>query len=262
MPPGRLRQAVRLLVLGMPVLFFAGAAVAGATSKYCSKTADNVVVYVDRTTPYDDIDKNDLIDGVSRLFETLKGGERFTMRTIADSFAASATLLDECVPVCAAGGIFGDLFSGCTEGVMINDKKHLRDRIVRQLETLLANFVELPNSEIVRTIGLSAAGELRPGQPSRFYLFTDLIENSQYLPGKEFFTQKNDALLKRVAADGLVPNLQGAPVRIFGVGRGGNPGDRHPLDQALLKKLLDFWQRYFEAAHTSATIQQALGAVE
>ena len=80
------------------MLLLAGGAVAGETSKYCSKKADNVVVYIDRTTPYDDIDKKDLIDGVSRLFETLKGGERFSMRTIADNFAASTNLLDECLP--------------------------------------------------------------------------------------------------------------------------------------------------------------------
>ena len=252
----------RLLALCIPMLLAAAGAVAGTTSKYCSDKADNVVVYIDRTTPYDDIDKKDLVDGVSRLFETLKGGERFSMRTIADNFTASTNLLDECLPVCQAGGLFGDLFSGCTEGVVINDKKHLKQAVVQRLNDLLTNFVELPNSEIVRTLGLTAPSELRPGRTNRFYIFTDLIENSQYLPGKEFFTTKNDVLLSHVAKDGLVPDLQGATVRIFGVGRGGDPGDRHPLNQALLEKLLDFWQRYFEAAHAKATIQQALGAAD
>ncbi len=262
MPAGRLRCILCLLALCVSMQLAAGGAVAGTTSKYCSDKADNVVVYVDRTTPYDAIDKKDLVDGVSRLFETLKGGERFSMRTIADNFAASTSLLDECLPVCHAGGLFGDLFSGCTEGVVINDTKHLRQAVVEQIKNLLDNFVELPNSSIVRTLGLSAPAELRPGRANRFYIFTDLIENSRYLPGKEFFTTKNSLLLKHIAKDGLVPDLQGATVRIFGVGRGGSPGDRHALDQALLEKLLDFWRHYFEAAHAQVTIHQALGVVD
>lgn len=224
--------------------------------------AANIVVYVDRTTPYDPTDKTDLVDGVSRLFENLKGGERFTIRTIADSFTASTSLLDQCVPFCPDQGPLGDLFGSCTEGVMLNDRKHLRQEVVRQLQSLLANFTELPNSEIVRTIGLSAPGEMRVGRTNRLYLFTDLIENSLYLPGKRFFSDKNDLLLKQIATDGLIPDLTGAQIQIFGVGRGGNPGDRHPLDQALLSKLTDFWQRYFAAAKAIVTIQQALGAVD
>lgn len=262
MPVDWLRRISCLLALCVPFLLLPGRAIAGETAKYCSDKADNVVVYIDRTTPYDAIDKKELVDGVSRLFETLKGGERFSMRTIADNFAASTNLLDECVPVCHTDGLLGDLFSGCTEGVVINDKKHLRQAVVQQLKEILANFVELPNSAIIRTLGLTAPAELRSGRPNRFYIFTDLIENSQYLPGREFFTVKNDVLLRRVTKDGLVPDLHGATVRIFGVGRGGGAGNRHPLDQALLKKLMDFWQRYFEAAHATVTIQQALGAVQ
>ena len=132
---------------------------------------------------------------------------------------------------------------------------------MRQLQTLLANFVELPNSEIVRTIALSAPQEYRAGRANRFYLFTDLIENSIYLPGKSFFGDQNEVLLSRVAADGLEPLLPGANIQVFGVGRGGNPTDRHPLDQKLLSKVLDFWKRYFANAQATATIQQSLGAV-
>ena len=236
------------------------ASAALAAPDYCADTAANVVVYVDKTTPYDDTDKTALVDGVSRLFESLSGGERFTIRTIAQSFTASVSLMDACVPYCPPGGLFGDLFSDCTEGMMLNDRKHVRDLVVGQLRALLADFVELPNSEIVRTIALSASSEQRPSQPLRIYAFTDLIENSVYLPGKQFFSDSNDKLLARIEADGLVPDLAGASVRIFGVGRGGT-AERRPLDQALLTKLMDFWQRYFAAAGATVTIQQSLGAV-
>lgn len=232
-----------------------------AANNYCVDTADNVVVYVDKTTPYDDKDKTALVDGIDRLFESLRGGERFTIRTIAESYTSSVTLLDACAPFCPDAGFLGDLFGSCTEGVMLNDRKRLREQVVQQLKALLGNFVELPNSEIVGTIARTAPEELRPGHRSRFFLFTDLIENSVYLPGKQFFSDKNDALLKRLAADGLVPDLGGADVLVFGVGRGGNPTDRHPLDQKLLEKLMGFWQAYFAAAHASVSIQQSLGTV-
>lgn len=234
-------------------------AFAAGTTKYCSDTGDNVVIYVDRTTPYDERDKVALVDGVSRLFESLKGGERFAIRTIAESFTSSTSLLDDCVPFCPDAGLFGDLFGSCTEGVMINDRKRLRGEVVGQLQQLLANFVELPNSEIVRTIARTASNEMRPGHTNRFYMFTDLIENSTYMPGKQFFADKNTALITRLSADSLIPDLSGAVVRVFGVGRGGNPADRHPLDQQLLEKLLNFWQAFFAAAGATVTIQQELG---
>ena len=247
------------------VLFAAllGLSPAQAAPKYCDTERDNVVIYIDTTTPYDEIDKQALVDGVSRIFESLEGGERFSVRTIADSFPTSRSLIDACVPFCKSNGFFEDLLNAsCTEGVMLNDRKHLSNEVVRQLESLLRDFVELPYSEIVRTVALSSQTEWRSQQRNRLYLFTDLIENSAYLPGKDFFSVKNDKLLGRLKDDGLIPPLSGADVRVFGVGRGGNPGDRHPLDQNLLGKLTDFWTRYFDAAGASLSIQQSLGAVD
>ena len=108
-----------LLVIGGVLAASPGFA---ATGKYCSPTADNIVVYIDRTTNYDDKDKKDLVDGVSKLFASLQGGERFSIRTISDSFTTSTSLIDDCVPVCASKGFLGDLFSSdCTEGVAINE---------------------------------------------------------------------------------------------------------------------------------------------
>jgi hypothetical protein len=257
---GKVRFLDAFLPICLIFVLWVPRAFSESSTKYCSNTADNVVVYVDKTTPYDEIDKKALIDGVSRLFENLKGGERFSMRTIAESFPMSASLLDECVPICEDTGLFADLFGSCTEGVVIKDKKHLRDAVVRQLQVLLNNFVELPNSEIVRTLSLSSPIELREGRTNRLYLFTDLIENSVYLPGKQFFSEENSVLIDRVINDKLVPDMSGVVVQVFGVGRGGNPGYRHTLDQKLLNKLLDFWTRYFAAARATVSIQQSLGA--
>lgn len=252
-----LRRFVLALILS---LLATGIARAEART-YCAPDAANLVVYVDKTTPYDETDKRALIDGIGRLFESLVGGERFSLRTIAESFSASTSLLDACLPWCPAAGLFDSLFGSCNEGLVASDRKALRTRLVGQLRDLLDNFVELPNSEIVRTIAITLPIELRPGRPNHVYMFTDLIENSTYLPGKDFFGKKTPVLLARVAADGLVPPLTGVDVHVFGVGRGGNPADRHPLDQALLEKLTGFWTGYFAAAGASLTIQPALGAL-
>lgn len=236
-------------------------AYADDTAKYCAPQADNVVIYIDRTTNYDDTDKRALVDGISRIFAALQGGERIAVRTIADNFGASTSLIDSCMPVCASKGLLGDLFSSdCTEGLAINDRNHLRDRIVKQLQQLLDDYSELPYSEIVRTIAMSSVTEIRPGRHNRLYLFTDLIENSVYMPGKAFFNDSNDKLLAKVAADQLVPDLGGAEVVVFGVGRSGKPG-RPTLEQPLLVKLTDFWKRFFALAHANVTVEQSLGGL-
>jgi hypothetical protein len=257
------RLRLLCLLLALPPLLVpqpAVAAVDQSTAKYCASGADNVVVYVDRTTNYDAKDKQDLLDGVSAIFGALKGGERFSVRTIADSFVNSQSLVDACMPVCASQGFFGDLFSSsCTEGVAINDRNHLRDHVVGTIETLLNSYSDLPYSEIVRTLALTASSEIRPDQPNHLFLFTDLLENSQYLPGRDFLNLANDQLLSKAESDHLVPDYHGATVKIFGVGRSGLPG-RPPLNQHLLSKVMDFWTQYFTAAHATALIQQALSA--
>lgn len=259
MPPVRLLATIVLLLL---LAFLPRSAGAAETQKYCDDAADNVVVYIDRTTPYDELDKQALIDGTSRIFEALAGGARFSLRTIADSIATGQRLLDACIPFCPPKDFLGEMFdSSCPEGVMLNDHKLLRSELVRQLQSLLANFVELPHSEIVRTIARSASIEYRPGRPNRLFLFTDLIENSQYLPGKEFFSVANTKLLARIGTDDLVPDLAGASVRVFGVGRGGTP-ERRQLPQELLQKLTGFWKAYFTAAGATLTIQESLGVLD
>lgn len=256
-----LRRCAGLLVLALVACATPGAAHAANTDKYCVEGADNVVIYVDRTTPYDEIDKQALIDGVSRVFESLAGGERFVMRTITDASVRSEVLVRSCVPVCKAGGFLDDLFGDCTEGVMLNDRKHLRTEIVGRMQSLLENFVELPYSDIVATIAHTAPGELQPSGRNRFYLFTDLIENSPNVPGKDFFSTKNEKLIARLTRQGFVPALAGADIRVFGVGRSGKP-ERPPLDPDLLRKLTEFWHAYFEQAQAKLAIQQSLGTID
>lgn len=249
------------LLLSVCLALLLGCGTALATDKYCKSEADNVVVYVDRTTPYDERDKTALVDGVALVFEGLSGGERFAIRTIAESYTSSERLLEACVPICPEAGLLGDLFSDCTEGMMINDRKKLKSQIVQALQHLLANFVELPNSEILRTLAMSTGEEFGQGRLNRIYMFTDLIENSTYLPGRDFFGTDSPVLIDRLRRDHLIPDWSGSRVSVFGVGRSGKPG-RPPLDQAVFEQLTGFWNSYFAATGARVSIRQSLSTAD
>ena len=75
-----------------------GPSPASESDKYCSKTGTNVILYLDVTTPYDEIDRASLTDGVVKIFKTLGDGDRFSIRTVADAFPNSRRLVDECLP--------------------------------------------------------------------------------------------------------------------------------------------------------------------
>lgn len=255
----QLPALIGLLTLMLPISLYASAT--DRTEKYCQPEGANILVYVDRTTPYDDIDKSALVDGISRIFESLTGGERFTVRTIADASSHSETLVSSCIPVCASKGLLDDLFrSDCTEGAAINDRQHLRSEVVSQMRQLLNGFVELPYSAIVGTLAETGSIEYRRGRSNRIFIFSDLIENSPDIPGKDLFDNKTQTLVARAEKRRMVPELTGADVRVFGVGRSGKPG-RPPLPTDLLLKLKDFWEAYFARTGARLTIAQSLGDV-
>lgn len=237
-----------------------GTAQALDNKRYCDTDGANVVLYLDVTTPYDDTDKRALVDGIGRIFEGLQGGARLSIRTIEDTFPKSMRLLEACVPFCP-GGVLDDLFSDCTEGAVINDTKALRRQIVEALAPRLTGSTELAHSEIIRTIALSASEEFREGRTNAIYVFSDMIENSAYLAGADFFAADARKLVAKLADEKLIPNLMQASVGVFGIGRGGG-ADRAALSQERLMKLQEFWEMYFIAAGAEARLSQNLNAVD
>ena len=234
---------------------------AGDFDKYCDTEGVNVVLYLDVTTPYDEIDRAALVDGVEKIFGALGDGDRFSIRTIEDAFPNSHRLVDACMPFCKSEGFFDDLFSDCTEGVVIEDRRRLQRDIVAQVSRVAAGSRELENSEIVRTLAMSGGEEFRPGQRNVFFIFSDMIENSQYLPGRAFLSRTNRDLVSSLAKDRLVPDFHEATVVVFGVGRKGNPDARDPLEQKKIAKIVDFWDAFFSLAGASMTWQPNLGSL-
>ena len=245
-----LAGAVALIAAALP-------AAARDNRDYCADDATNVVLYIDVTTPYDEVDKSALVDGVGRIFATLMGGERFSIRTIEDAFPNSKRILERCVPVCT-GGFFGDMFSDCTEGARIEDSRTLQRDIATSIAERLAAAVELPHSEIVRTLAMSGPEEYRKGRANAFFVFSDMIENSEFLPGSDFLTVPEATLVERLATDGLIPDLIEADIRIFGVGRGVTVEGRPALSQEKLQKVTAFWTLFFKATGATVTMRPNL----
>jgi hypothetical protein len=240
--------------------FCTAAAAQDASSQYCSKTGKTVLFLVDITTPYDATDKSEIIESVDALYATLQGGDRLIVRTIADSYTHSQRLIDRCVPYCDSGNAVSRFFE-CNDGLIRRDNQQLRDRLIGTLRSKLANFHELPYSDIVRTLVAVAREDLRPATKSRIFMFSDLIENSDELPGRDLFTVSNDILLESLQRDDLIAPLTGAEVKVSGVGRAGTPG-RRPLTVEELNKLRDFWNEYFKrAGAASVSISQNVTSI-
>jgi hypothetical protein len=239
----------------------ARAGITEETAKYCAEAATNTVFYLDVTTPFDPLDQASLIDGVEKIYAGLDDGDRLSIRTIEDAFPRSRRLFDACMPWCESTGFVDDLFSDCTEGVVIEDRRHLQTEVVRVIKALAQGSVELPHSEIVRTVAMSSGEEYRPGQGNRLVIFSDMIENSEYLPSSRFLSRKNSDLLSDLAKDRLVPDLHDAEVIVFGVGRKGDPDSREVLEQDKIEKLVDFWEGFFSLAGATVRMQPNLGAL-
>lgn len=229
---------------------------------YCNKDGDNVVIFVDVTTPYDATDKSSLIDGINKIFSSLAGGERIAIRTIADAFTSSERLVDECVPYCPSGGFFSDLMSDCTAGTVISDKKHLAARIAQAISRKVDNFVELKFSEILRTLVYGGREIYRPSQPNRIYIFSDMIENSNTLRTSDILAKKPSQVVLALEKQNLIADFSAADVHVFGFGRSGNPAAREVLAQDKVTKLEQFWHLYFQATGAKVEFEQNLSLTQ
>jgi hypothetical protein len=96
------------------------------------------------------------------------------------------------------------------------------------------------------------------GRPLSLYIYSDLIENSDYLPGRKFFSTPVDRLIGQLRKDKLIAPLKNANVQAAGVGRGGTK-DRRPLGVAEQQKVTEFWTAYFkESGANSVEVGQSI----
>lgn len=250
-------QALSLLTVGTCLIGNAHAQLAQPQDNkaYCRAKSPIVVFLIDITTPYDQTDKDAIVRTTDNILSSLKGGEKIIIRTIADSHTRSERLIEGCVPFCAANGTLDRLFN-CSDGVIRTDLERLRANVIGALKKRLSNFEELPHSDIVRTIYSVSNNEANKGQQLVVYIYSDMVENSDYFPSRYLFSYSLKKLLDGLKIYKLMANLRGAEIHVSGVGRSDSK-DRRPLTIKESNKLKEFWFAYFkECGAETVTISQ------
>jgi len=215
----------------------------GDNRSYCKSDVRIALFLVDITTPYDQTDKDLIVKATDKILASLTGGEKVIIRTITDSVTRSEQLVERCIPFCAAEGL-GRLFL-CNDGQIRTDRESVYEDIVGALRQRLSKFEEKRHSDIVRTVLLAAKEDAVNGHKLSLYIYSDLIENSDYLSGRKLFSTSVPQLIAMLQKDKLIPSLKDADVHVAGVGRGATK-DRRPLTVAEQRKVTDFWSAYFK----------------
>jgi len=222
---------------------------------YCRGGGRLVLLLIDITTPYDQTDKNAIVQMTDRILTSIEGGDRLIVRTIADSHTRSERLAERCIPHCPETGMWRRMLN-CSDGVIRTDFEAVRAEVISAMRNKLATFNELSYSDIVRTIFSVLQEERRELGAVSLYVYSDLIENSDYFPSKYLFSYSLQRLIFGLQHYKLIPNLKGATVQVAGFGRAGTP-DRRPLKVDELNKLREFWTGFFkEAGAASISIGQ------
>ncbi|MEO8421042.1 MAG: hypothetical protein ABI457_07605 [Hyphomicrobium sp.] len=248
--PGRLLPPLAGVAVILACITHAHAASPQSNKDYCAPDGTNLVFVIDTTTPYDAKDKDLLVRAVGEIFETMRGGDRVVIRTISESFSTSERLIDRCVPRCEAKNIWDDIFK-CNQGIVANDTKKIKHEVAQALRDRLMRFKEQPRSDIIRTLSNLSREEVQRGGRRVMYVFSDMIENSDHMSGRTFFTTPTPQLIRYLRKYGLLASLKGAEVHVFGVGRDGTPS-RAPLNVAALQKIMEFWKTYFQASNAQS----------
>lgn len=224
---------------------------------YCQAGQSSSLFLVDRTTPYDEIDRRVVIDSISTAVSRLGPGERVTIATIGSHYSASERLIDECRPGCPeAAGPIGALLSRCRPMMATQDYDAFRARIATRVRALIATAAEAPASDITGTIAQWTRHPSGGRTYARIYIFSDMLENSQALPWRTFRQVGAEDSLSIARRYALTPNAANAEVHIIGFGRLHDPG-RPPLPAELDYRLRTFWVNYFTTGRARAVTFEA-----
>jgi hypothetical protein len=213
---------------------------------YCRYSTATTILALDRTTKYDQIDRDNLHDGMQRLYSALAVGERLLVYTVSDAFVHSERIFDACYPGCPENSLGDWLFGDCTS----LKAAHHKSAFQRQLATVIDNIMHEPedyhHSDLIQTFAALTRRHSAGNGLKRFVAFTDLLENSQHMPWPQILQSEPEMLLKRLRKYDGMPDLSGASVHVFGIGRSHGQA-RSPLAPDVRERLISFWSRLFKA---------------
>ena len=195
-----------------------------------------VLAFIDTTTAYDDVDRDQIVPAIEEMAFSLIPHQRVIIRTVRDAPGASRLLFDACVP---ADPKFHWSFSGLLKWLITNkDELQIERRaffadIKASLLPILDQRHGASRTTLIETLGHFL---ISVEQPAAIWLFTDLLESSVVAP-EELLDGDPQDLLK---AARHIPRLENTPVHIAGVGRW-HDVERRPLHAAELSRLIDSW---------------------
>ncbi len=222
---------------------------------YCREGQDRTGIVIDQTTVYDTTDRDVIIGGLERILQDISAGSLLTIHTIVDSAANSKIVFSGCRPGCRSQGVGGWFTSGCSAIRAKKEERLYLAGIVGALRPILTRKISYPRSDIVRTIR-AVSTKFQGRRLAKLIVYTDLLENSELIPfRKTGYFSDAWAARKRIEELGLLADLSGTDVVVFGFGRSHNNnvfGDvksgRSGIDAALEKSVIEFWNWYLRAS--------------
>jgi hypothetical protein len=233
------------LLLGVSLGLLAGHRAAAAD--YCEYGAATAVLLVDRTTRFDTTDQAVFLEAAGALVDRLGAGDRLM----------ALTMTDACKPACPEQGLLGDLFGACSDLAAQVRFRQFRASLAGALADLLRHPRDSPASDLFRTVAditASVGAANGPERPLRtLTVFSDLLENSSFLPEREFRRMTPTEGAARLAAADLRAKVAGAAVRVYGFGRDDGPA-RAALPQAERRSVAMIWERWFRDGGATSVV--------
>lgn len=222
-----------------------------AKQDYCSQGEGRTVLFlIDRTSVFDEQDKQSFANGVDVLFKQLQTGERLIIHTLTEDFSDSKKIFDACRPGCDEQGLVSGLFSQCRASrAKVDERKYVRDVLI-SVKPMISTQEKYPNSEIIETVAFMMQ-EYEQHKPARLVIFSDMIEHSRL--AKFGYLKENNIqpLLEKLDRLGLIRPMQGVVVEVLGFGRD-HSVQRHGLKAELKRNIEQFWQAYFKRARAKS----------
>ena len=239
------RQMLLLFLLLLPV-----EDALSAKQDYCSQGEGRTVLFlIDRTSAFDEQDKNSLANGVDVVFKQLQTGERLIIHTLTEDFSDSKKIFDACRPGCLEQGLVSGLFSQCRASrAKVDERIYVRD-VLSSVKPMILTQEKYPNSEIIETIAFMMQ-EYEHYKPARLIIFSDMIEHSRLAKFGHLKEKNIQPLLDKLDRLGLIKPMQGVDVEVFGFGRD-HSAQRQGLKAEQKRNIEQFWQAYFTRAQAT-----------
>ncbi|MEZ5945527.1 MAG: hypothetical protein R3C13_06375 [Hyphomonas sp.] len=228
---------------------------AGGPYDYCAAGKTNSLFLIDRTTPADSMDKSVMMDSLATVVDGLGHGDRIVVATIGEHYTGTERLVNACKPGCPDNqGAVDYMLGQCSAMQAKADERVFMAQLVKALEPVTTDAEEAKTSDIVRTVAQWTQNPPGGRAFSTVYIFSDMLENSQVLPWREFKASEPEASMETVEKYRLTPDLPGADVHIVGFGRSHDPG-RPPLDPDVDFRVRTFWKEYFAAGGATVSFE-------